>query len=74
MALTMVEASLAAETLLIAAIGLAALEAAGFFTTSRAAVLLAPVTVTAEIEHRATERKVTHALAKNGGTSNRHRF
>ena len=70
----MVEAPLAAETLLIAAVGLAALETAGFLAATEAAVTLAAVTVAAEIKHRAARRKVTHTLAKDCGTSNRHRF
>ncbi|HWS96226.1 MAG TPA: hypothetical protein VN620_07100 [Candidatus Methylomirabilis sp.] len=60
--------------LLVAAIGFPALQAAGFFPTSRAAILLAPVTVTAEIEHGPAGRKVTHALTKSCGTGRRHRF
>jgi len=74
LALAMVEAPLAAETLLIAAVGLAALETAGFLAATEAAVTLAAVTVAAEIKHRAARRKVTHTLAKDCGTSNWHRF
>jgi len=70
----MVETPLPAETLLIAAVGFMALETAGFFPAMGTAITLAAVTVRAEIKHRATGRKVTHALAKNSGTSNRHRF
>ena len=70
----MIEAALQAETLVIAAVSLAALETAGFFPAMGTAITLAAVTVSAEIKHCATGRKVTHALAKNSGTSNRHRF
>jgi hypothetical protein len=70
----MIEAPLQAETLVIAAVSLAALETAGFFPAMGTAITLAAVTVLAEIKHRATGRKVTHALAKNSGTGNRHRF
>jgi hypothetical protein len=70
----MVEAPVAAQTLLIAAVGFAALQAAGFFPATGTAITLAAITVTAEIEDGATRREVTHALAKDGGTSNRHRF
>jgi hypothetical protein len=61
-------------TLLMAAVGLAKLEAAGFFTATGTAITLAAVTMAAEIEHCAAGRKMTHALAKNSGTSNRHRL
>jgi hypothetical protein len=70
----MIEAPLQAETLVIAAVSLAALETAGFIPAMGTAITLAAVTVRAEIKHRATGSKVTHALAKNSGTSNRHRF
>jgi hypothetical protein len=70
----MVETPFSAETSFIAAVGLAALETAGFFTATRAAILLAPITAGAEIKHRPAGRKATHALAKDCGTSNRHRF
>jgi hypothetical protein len=70
----MIETPLKAETLLIAAVSLAALETAGFFPAMRTAITLAVVTALAEIKHRAAGRKVTHALVKNSGTSNRHRF
>ena len=60
--------------LLIATIGFPALQPAGFFTTSWAAVLLTPITMRAEIKHRPAGRKATHTLTKDGGTSNRHRF
>ena len=74
MALAMIEPPLQAETLVIAAVSLAALETAGFIPAMGTAITLAAVTVRAEIKHRAAGRKVTHALAKNSGTSNRHRF
>jgi hypothetical protein len=70
----MVESPLEAETLLIAAVGLTALPAAGFLAATEAAITLAAVTVTAEIKNRTAGRKVTHALAKDRGTSNGHRF
>ena len=70
----MIEPALQAETLVIAAVSLAALETAGFIPAMGTAITLAAVTVLAEIKHRATGRKVTHALAKNSGTGNRHRF
>ena len=70
----MVEATLGAQTLFIAAVGLAALQAAGFFPATGTAITLATVTVAAEIKHRATGRKLTDALTKNRGTSHRHRF
>ncbi|MGA2611047.1 MAG: hypothetical protein ABSH01_26675 [Terriglobia bacterium] len=70
----MIEAPLKAETLLIAAVSLTALETAGFFPAMGTAITLAAVTAVAEIKHRAAGRKVTRALAKDGGTSNRHRF
>jgi hypothetical protein len=70
----MIEAPLQAETLVIAAVSLAALETAGFIPAMGTAITLAAVTVRAEIKHRATGSKVTHALAKNSRTSNRHRF
>jgi hypothetical protein len=60
--------------LLVATIGLAALEAEGFLAATGAAVTLAAVTMAAEIKNRAARRKVTHALAKDPGTRNRHRF
>ena len=70
----MVEAPIEAETLLIAAVGLAALETAGFFPAMGTAISLAAVTVAAEIEPRPARRKVTNALAENRGTIGRHRF
>jgi len=74
LALAMIETPLQAEALLIAAVSLAALETAGFFPAMGTAITLAAVTVRAEIKHRTAGRKVTHALAKNSGTSNRHRL
>ena len=74
LALAMIETPLQAEALLIAAVSLAALETAGFIPAMGMAITLAAVTALAEIKHRATGRKVTHALAKNSGTSNRHRL
>ena len=70
----MIDLPLQAETLVIAAVSLAALETAGFIPAMGTAITLAAVTALAEIKHRATGRKVTNALAKNRGTSNRHRF
>jgi hypothetical protein len=61
-------------TLLVTAVGLAALQAAGFFPATGTAITLATITVRAEIKHRPTARKVTHALAKDRGTRNRHRL
>ncbi len=58
--------------LLMAAVGLPTLETAGFFTTSRAAILLAMIAMTAEIKHHAAGREVTHTLAKDCGAGNRH--
>jgi hypothetical protein len=63
LAVTMIRTSLG--TLLMAAVGLAALQAARFFTTSRAAILLASITVTAEVKHRPAGREVAHALTKD---------
>jgi hypothetical protein len=70
----MVEAPLVTEALLITTVGLAALETAGFFPTMGSAITLAAITMRAEIEHGAAGRKVTHALAKDAGTRNRHRL
>lgn len=60
--------------LLMVAVGLAALEAEGFLSATGAAIALPAITVAAKIEHGATGRKVAHALAKDLGTGNRHRF
>jgi hypothetical protein len=60
--------------LLVTTIGLAALEAQGFLAAMGTAITLAAVTMAAEIKNRAAGRKVTHALAKDRGTCNRHRF
>jgi hypothetical protein len=70
----MVETPFQAETLFIAAIGLAALETPGFFTTARAAILLTSITVRAKVKHRPAGREATDTLTKDCGTSNRHRF
>jgi hypothetical protein len=70
----MIETPFQAETLFVAAVGLAALEAAGLFTTARAAILLTSITVGAEVKHRPTGRKATHPLTKYCGTRNRHRL
>ena len=72
LAVSMIEAPFGAA--LVTAVGLAALEAAGFFTTTGTAITLAPITVTAEIKHYAAGRKVTHTLPKGCRMSNRHRF
>lgn len=58
----------------MAPVSLAALQAAGFFPATEAAITLAAITMTAEIKDHTTGRKVTHALAKDRGTGNRHRF
>ena len=70
----MVETPFQAETLFIAAVGLAALQTAGFFTTAWGAILLTSITVRAEVKHRPAGRKAAHPLTKDCGTSNRHRF
>jgi hypothetical protein len=72
LAIAMVEAPFG--TLLMAAVGFTALSAAGFLAATEAAITLATIAVRAEIEHRPTGRKVTNSLAKNRGTSGRHRF
>jgi len=61
-------------TLLMATVSLAALETEGFLTAAETAITLAAITVAAEIEHRRASRQVAQALAKDGGTSDRHRF
>jgi hypothetical protein len=58
----------------MAAVGLAALQAAGLFTAMRSAITLATITMPAEIEHRAAGREVTHALTEDCGTRRWHRF
>jgi len=68
----MVEAPIEAETLVIAAVGLTALQAAGFLAATEAAITLAAITMAAEIEE--TGRKAANPLTKNRGTSGRHRF
>jgi hypothetical protein len=70
----MIEAALQAETLVIAAVSLTALETPGFFTTARAAILLTSITVRAKVKHRPAGREAIDTLTKDGGTSNRHRF
>jgi len=60
--------------LLVTTIGLAALEAESFLAATGTAITLAAVTMAAEIKHRAARRKVTHALVKDRGTRNGHRF
>ena len=72
LAVTMIRTPFGA--LLVAAVGLAALEAAGFFAASRAAILLAAIAMAAEIKHRAAGEKATHTLTKGCGTGRRHRF
>ena len=61
-------------SLLVTAISFPALAAARFFTATGAAITLATITMAAEIKHRAAGKKGTHALAKDRGTRNRHRF
>ena len=70
----MVETPFRAETLFIAAVGLAALQAAGFFSAMGAAVTLPTIAVRTEIKDRATGRKAAHPLTKDCGTSHRHRL
>jgi hypothetical protein len=60
--------------LLMAAVGLAALQAKSFLPATRGAVALATIAVAAEIEHRPTGRKPADPLAEDRGTSNTHRF
>jgi hypothetical protein len=60
--------------LLMAAVGLATLQAAGFFPAMGTAVTLAAITARTQIKDRATGRKATHPLTKDGRTKNRHRF
>jgi len=74
LALAVVETPFQAEALFVAAVGLAALQTAGFFTTARAAILLTSITMRAEVKHRPAERKATHPLTKDCGTRNRHRL
>jgi hypothetical protein len=70
----MVEASLGAQTLMIAAVGLPALQAAGFLAATGAAITLAAVTVAAEIEDGTAGGKAANPLTKNRGTRGGHRF
>jgi len=72
--LAMVETPFQTEALFIAAVCLAALQAAGFFTTSGAAILLTSITTAAEIKHCAAGGKVAETLAKEFGTGRWHRF
>jgi len=60
--------------LLMAAVGLAALQAKSFLPATGGAVALATIAVAAEIEHRSTGRKPADPLAEDRGTSNTHRF
>lgn len=62
------------RALLMAAIGLAELQAASFFAATGMAITLTVITTATEIKHRAASRKMTHALAKNGRVGNRHRL
>jgi hypothetical protein len=62
------------HTLLVTAVGFAALAATGLVAATGTAITLPTITVRTEIKHRAAGRKVAHALAKDGVTSNRHRF
>jgi len=59
--------------LLVTAVGLAALETAGFFAAARAAILLATITMTAEIKHHTAGGKTTNTLTKDCGAGRRHR-
>jgi hypothetical protein len=70
----MVEAPFVAQTLFIAAVGLAALQTAGFFPATGTAITLPAVAVAAEIKHLATGRKLTHPLTKDSRTKSQHRF
>ena len=72
LAVTMIETPF--KTLLMAAVGLAALQAKGFLPATGGTVALATIAVAAEIEHRPTGRKTADPLAENRGTSNTHRF
>ena len=60
-------------SLLVTAVGFPALEAAGFFTAPGTAITLPTITMTAEIKNRATRRKMTNPLTKNGLTREGHR-
>jgi hypothetical protein len=70
----MVEAAITAQTLMIAAVGLPALQTAGFLAAAGAAITLAAITVAAEIEDCTAGRKAANPLTKNRGTCGRHRF
>jgi hypothetical protein len=60
--------------LLMATVGLAALEAKGLLPAMGTAITLAAITVAAKIKHRAAGRKVAHPLTKDGGARCRHRL
>jgi|SRR6516164_5235103 len=59
---------------LVTAVGLAALQPAGFFTATGTAITLAAITVATEIKHRAAGRKATDTLTKDCGTRRGHRL
>jgi len=59
--------------LLMAAVGLAALQTEGFLAAVGAAIALSPVTATAEIENRAASGPVTNLLPEDQGTAIGHR-
>jgi|SRR5215471_7252600 len=59
--------------LLVAAVGLAALEAKGLLPAAGTAITLAAVTATAEIKRRTAGSPVAHALAKERKMRNQHR-
>jgi hypothetical protein len=61
------------ETLLVAAVGLAALLAAGFLAATRAAITLSAITMMAEIKNAVAGRKMTNPLSKNSLTGSGHR-
>ena len=62
LAVTMIETPF--KTLLMAAVGLAALQAKGFLPATGGTVALATIAVAAEIEHRPTGRKTADPLRK----------
>jgi len=72
LAVPMIEASFG--TVLVTAVGFAALQSAGFFPATGAAITLAAITMTAEIKNRAAGREMTQTLTKDCGTRRRHRF
>jgi len=61
-------------TLLMTAVGVAALKAEGFLTAAGTTIALPAITVATQIKHRAAGRKLADTLAKDFGTGNRHRF